>query len=139
MTTVIIPATMIIFSYVKNNEMTNASAIQNLVKNVGCAVGTSSVGVLVARYSQVYQSYLVDRLNSLNTTFSERVADMTATFMGLGHEFFEAQQMALINLYKQLMLQSTISAYMNAYRVYALAVLIVIPLVFVLKKCNHNK
>lgn len=139
MTTVIIPATMIIFSYVKNNEMTNASAIQNLVKNVGCAVGTSSVGVLVARYSQVYQSYLVDRLNSLNTTFLERVADMTATFMGLGHEFFEAQQMALINLYKQLMLQSTISAYMNAYRVYALAVLIVIPLVFVLKKCNHNK
>jgi DHA2 family multidrug resistance protein len=139
MTTVIIPATMIIFSYVKNDEMTNASALQNLVKNVGCAVGTSSVGVLVARYSQVYQSYLVDRLNSLNTTFSERVADMTATFMGLGHEFFEAQQMALINLYKQLMLQSTISAYMNAYRVYALAVLIVIPLVFVLKKCNHNK
>ena len=139
MTTVIIPATMIIFSYVKNNEMTNASALQNLVKNVGCAVGTSSVGVLVARYSQVYQSYLVDRLNFSNTTFSERVADMTATFMSLGHEFFEAQQMALINLYKQLMLQSTISAYMNAYRVYALAVLIVIPLVFVLRKCNHNK
>ena len=138
MTSVIIPVTTIIFSYVKKQEMTNASALQNLVKNVGCAVGTSSVGVLVSRYSQIYQSYLVDRLTLLNTTFAERVSEMTSVFMGLGNDFVTAQHISMGNIYKQLMLHSTISAYINSYRVYALATIVVIPLVFVLKKCNQE-
>ena len=139
MTSVIIPVTTIIFSYVKNYEMTNASALQNLVKNVGCAVGTSSVGVLVSRYSQIYQSYLVDRLTMLNSTFAQRVSEMTSTFMSMGSDFVTAQHMAMGNIYKQLMMHSTISAYMNSYRVYALATMIVIPLVFILRKCNQEK
>jgi DHA2 family multidrug resistance protein len=139
MTSVIIPVTTIIFSYVKNYEMTNASALQNLVKNVGCAVGTSSVGVLVSRYSQIYQSYLVDRLTMLNSTFAQRVTEMTSTFMSMGSDFVTAQHMAMGNIYKQLMMHSTISAYMNSYRIYALATMIVIPLVFILRKCNQEK
>jgi DHA2 family multidrug resistance protein len=139
MTSVIIPATTIIFSYVKNYEMTNASALQNLVKNVGCAVGTSSVGVLVSRYSQIYQTYLLDRLTMLNSTFAQRITEMTSTFMSLGNDFTTAQHMAMGNIYKQLLLHSTISAYINSYRVYALATLMVIPLVFILKKCNQEK
>ena len=139
MTSVIIPVTTIIFSYVKNYEMTNASALQNLVKNVGCAVGTSSVGVLVSRYSQVYQSYLVDRLTMLNSTFAQRVSEMTSTFMSMGSDFVTAQHMAMGNIYKQLMMHSTISAYMNSYKIYALATMIVIPLVFILRKCNQEK
>ena len=139
MTSVIIPVTTIIFSYVKKHEMTNASALQNLVKNVGCALGTSSVGVLVSRYSQIYQSYLVDRLTLLNTTFAERVSEMTSVFMGLGNDFVTAQHISMGNIYKQLMLHSAISAYINSYRVYALATIVVIPLVFVLKKCNQEK
>ena len=119
--------------------MTNASALQNLVKNVGCAIGTSSVGVLVSRYSQVYQSYLVDRLNPLNTTFAERVSGMTSTFMGFGHDFISSQKMAMASLYNQLLQQSTMSAYMAAYKVYALATIVVIPLVFLLRKCTHHQ
>lgn len=139
MTSVIIPITTIIYSFVSNSEMTNASALQNLVKNVGCAIGTSSVGVLVSRYSQVYQSYLVDRLNPLNTTFAERVSGMTSTFMGFGHDFISSQKMAMASLYNQLLQQSTMSAYMAAYKVYALATIVVIPLVFLLRKCTHHQ
>ena len=139
MTSVIIPATTIIFSYVKNYEMTNASALQNLVKNVGCAIGTSSVGVLVSRYSQVYQTYLVDRLTMLNSTFAQRISEMTSIFMGMGNDFATAQHMAMGSIYKQLILHSTMSAYINSYRIYALVTLVVVPLVFILKKCNQEK
>ena len=139
MTSVIIPMTTIIFSYVKNSEMTNASALQNLVKNVGCAIGTSSVGVFVSRYSQVYQSYLVDRLNELNSTFAERVYVMSNAFASFGHDLMTAKHMALTNIYHQLQQQTTISAFMMAYKLYAIATLVVVPLVFILRKCNHNK
>lgn len=69
MISVVIPITTIIYSYVSKPETTNASSLQNIVKNVGCAVGTSSAGFLVSGYSQVHQSYLVDRLNELNSVF----------------------------------------------------------------------
>ena len=138
MTSVIIPTTSIIFFYVKNSEMTNASAIQNLIKNVGCAIGTSSVGVLVSRYSQVYQSYLVDKLHPLNSAFLEKTNAMTMAFMSSGVDNITANKMALVQTYQQLIQQSTICAFMASYKVYALATIVVIPFVFIIKKCIQN-
>lgn len=139
MTSVIIPATMIIYSFVQNHEMTNASALQNLVKNVGCAIGTSSVGVLVSRYSQIHQTYLVDRLTEANTIFADRVHAMTTMFISQGHDSGTAYGMALGNVYHQLIEQSTMCAFMSAYKVYAIATVIVLPFVFILKKCTHHQ
>lgn len=138
LTMVIIPTTTILFSTVKNTEMTNASSVQNLIKNVGCAVGTSSVGVFVSRFSQVHQTYLVDRLNALNSSFAAKIGAMTETFMHLGHDFGTAQQMAHISIYQQLMQQSTLSAFMTSYRTYAIIVVCILPLVFLLKKVKQG-
>jgi len=139
MTSVIIPTTSIIFFYVKNSEMTNASAIQNLIKNVGCAVGTSSVGVLVSRYSQVYQSYLVDNLHNLNSVFLEKIATMTNVFVSMGADMMTADKLSLAQTYNILIQQSTICAFMMSYRIYALATIVVIPFVFILKKCIQKE
>ena len=134
MSSTIIPTTTIIYSYVSKKEMTNASALQNLVKNVGCAIGTSSVGVLVSRYSQIHQFNLVGNLSENNVIFLERVNAMTGAFIQNGFDFVTAQKMAMGNLYHMLVQQSTISAYMSAYKAYALAIIIVLPSTFILKK-----
>ena len=138
LTMVIIPTTTIIYSTVKNSEMTNASSLQNLIKNVGCAVGTSSVGVFVSRFSQIHQTYLVDRMTALNSSFAAKLGAMTSTFMQMGHDIITAQQMAHISMYKQLLQQSTLCAFMSAYRTYAIIVILVLPLVFLLKKVKYN-
>ena len=134
LTAVIIPCTTLLFSTVSKQEMTNAASIQNLVKNVGCAVGTSSVGFLVSSYSQIYQSYLVDRLTMLNGVFADKVGAMSALFMGLGNDSASAIGMAQGKIYGLLIQQSTLCAFINAYKVYAILILLLIPLVFVLKQ-----
>ncbi|MBE7704079.1 MAG: DHA2 family efflux MFS transporter permease subunit [Cyanobacteria bacterium SIG28] len=139
MTMVIIPTTTIVFSYVANHEMTNASSLQNLIKNVGCAIGTSSVGVFVSRFSQTHQTYLVDKMTMLNTVFAEKFNALTANFMSMGHDSFTAEAMARVMLYKQLLQQSALSAYMTTYRVYALLILLAIPITFLFKKLNYKK
>ena len=136
MTSIIIPSTTLLFSRVSNQEMTNASSIQNLVKNVGCAVGTSSVGFLVSRYSQVYQSYLVDKLTPLNEVFYGKVMAMQAQFMQLGADMGTAIGMAQGKIYGQLIQQSTLCAFIMAYKIYAIIVLLLIPLAFILKAFN---
>lgn len=134
MTGVIIPCTTLLFSMVSKEDMTNAASIQNLVKNVGCAIGTSSVGFLVSSYSQAYQSYLVDKMNALHTPFAEAVAALSAKFTQMGIDPATAIGMAQGKLYGQLVQQSTLCAFMNAYRTYAVLILVLIPLVFVLKQ-----
>jgi len=114
--------------------MTNASSLQNLIKNVGCAVGTSSVGFLVSSYSQIYQGYLVDKMTMLNTIFANKITALTAQFVSLGHDTLTATGMAQAMLYKQLIQQSTLCAFINAYRIYAILVLVLLPLVLLLKR-----
>ncbi len=134
LTTVIIPCTTLLFSMVNKEEMTNAASIQNLIKNVGCAVGTSSVGFLVSSYSQIYQSYLVDRMTMLSAPFANAVASMSAKFTQMGIDPSTAAGMAQGKLYGQLIQQSTLCSFMNAYRIYAILILLLVPLVFVLKQ-----
>ena len=139
LTCVIIPCTTLLFGMVNKEDMTNAASIQNLIKNVGCAVGTSSVGFLVSSYSQIYQSYLVDRMTMLSAPFAGAVANMSAKFTGMGIDTATAIGMAQGKLYGQLIQQSTLCAFMNAYRIYAILILLLIPLVFVLKRINYDK
>ncbi len=139
MTMIIIPTTTIIFSNVANHEMTNASSIQNLIKNVGCAIGTSSVGVLVSRYSQIHQVHLVDRLTMLNTTFAERIHAISTNFVQHGHDIATAIHMAQISIYRELSQQATLCAFMSSYKIYAMTILLTLPLVCFLKKINLGK
>lgn len=134
LTAVIIPCTTLLFSMVKKEEMTNAASVQNLIKNVGCAVGTSSVGFLVSSYSQIYQHYLVDKMTLLNTSFSTKVAALSGHFVNLGYDFVTATGMAQGKLYSLLIQQSTLCAFINAYRIYAVLILFLIPLVFLLRQ-----
>ena len=136
LTGVIIPCTTLLFCNVAKQDMTNAASIQNLVKNVGCAVGTSSVGFLVSSYSQVYQSYLVDKMNMLHGPFAEKVSAMASQFAGMGYDYGMALGMAQGKIYGLLVQQSTLCAFINAYRIYAILILLLIPLVFVLKRFN---
>lgn len=139
MTFVIVPSSTLIYSTVANNEMTNASSLQNLVKNVGCAVGTSSVGVLVSRYSQIHQSYLVHNLGDHNNIFIQKLNTLTQAFMQQGADIYLAQAKANAMLYKQLLQQASLSAYMSSYRIYGVIVLFVLPLVFILRRVKYDK
>ena len=133
-TFIIIPSTTITFVKVSNEDMTNASSLQNLTKNVLSAIGTSSVGVFVSSYSQIHQTYLVDRLTLLNNNFSERISFLVSSFMQTGMDRMTAEIAANSMIYKQLIQQSMLSAYISTYKTYALLVLIVIPLLILLSK-----
>ena len=130
---IMLPATTITFETISNEKMTNASSIQNLTKNVGSAIGTSSVGVFVSTYSQIHQSYLVDKLTTLNNNFANRIVEYTSTFVQSGADFISAQNAANAMVYKSLQQQVALCAYMSAYKAYALIALFIILLIIILK------
>ena len=116
-----------------NSQMTNASGIQNLLKNIGSAIGTSLVATMLTRFSQVHQIMLVGRLNELNQAFIERVQATSGALSAYTHPTV-ANYMAQYSMYGQLVKQSTLWAFIDAFRIFGMMCLIVIPLLLLIKR-----
>lgn len=117
----------------KNDQMTNASGIQNLLKNIGSAIGTSLVATMLTRFAQVHQIMLVGELNDLNPNFIERLQSTASTLVQYAHPAV-ANYMSQSSLYSQLIEQSTLWAFIDAFRIFGVLCLIVIPLLIFVKR-----
>ena len=121
------------FSTIKNENMTNATGLQNLVKNIGGAIGTSLGTTMVARFAQVHQNMMINHLHDTNNIFAERVNALTGTFSSLT-DTFTAHTMAQSQIYSQLIQQSHLWAYIDTFRWFAFATFLLIPMLVFIKK-----
>ena len=115
-----------------NSQMTNASGLQNMLKNVGGAIGTSVVATLISRYSQIHQANMVGNMTVLNQVFTDRVNALTASFSQLT-SIDVASYMAQYSLYGSMLKQATLWGFMEAFRWCGIVAILVAPLVFLLK------
>lgn len=130
------PITTLSCITLRNEQMTNASGLQNLLKTIGGAIGTSLVATMISRFSQVHQFGLVKSLNDCNPQYIERLQSYAGAFIGQAGTMFDSMNMAAKTLYNQLIQQSTLCAYMDTFKVFAIACFILLPLLFMLKEGN---
>ena len=121
----------------KNSQMTNATGIQNLLKNIGSAIGTSLVATMLTRFAQIHQYMLVGKMHELNPAFIERVQS-TAGALVQYTEMTVAQYMAQYSMYGQLVKQSTLWAFIDSFRIFGLLCFVTIPLLFLIKKTKKS-
>lgn len=127
------PITTLSCITLRNDQMTNASGLQNLLKTIGGAIGTSLVATMISRFSQVHQNGLVKSLSETNTLFIERLNSYAGSFIHQAGDSFNSINMAGKMLYNQLIQQSTLCAYMTTFKVFAIACFVLIPIMFILK------
>ena len=116
----------------RNEQLTNASGVQNLLKNIGAAIGTSIVTTCVSRFAQTHQYMMVGKLNDTNPAFLERVQALTGAFSGLT-DHATATFMAKSQLYGQLVQQSHLWAYIDTFRWFAIASFAILPLMLLVR------
>ncbi len=128
------PITTLSMRTIRNEDMVNATGIQSLMKEVGGGIGTSLVATFLSRYSQMHQAHMVGHLHDLNTVFVEK---LSANIAGLS-QYFDvplATLKANYLMYRELLVQSSLWAYMDVFRITGIVCLIMIPLVFLF---NYN-
>ncbi|MFA7658260.1 MAG: DHA2 family efflux MFS transporter permease subunit [Candidatus Gastranaerophilaceae bacterium] len=116
----------------KNAQMTNAAGIQALLKNIGGAVGMSIVATMISRFGQMHQFSMVGYLNPLNPAFQYKVTAMTAALSKYSHVSL-AQTKANYLMYVELLKQSNLWAFMDAFRIFGLICFLIIPLLLFMK------
>ena len=119
----------------RNDQLTNASGVQNLLKNVGAAIGTSLVTTCISRFGQMHQNMMVGKLTELNPAFTERLQTYAMSFAS-NTDMANATHMAKNILYNQLLQQSTLWAYIDTFRLFAIASFLIAPLVLLMKRKN---
>jgi len=121
----------------RNDQMTNASGLQNLLKNIGGAIGTSIVATLITRYSQIHQHYMISSLHDLNSVYEVKLNTVKAGLM----QYFDpvtSSYMAQYSIYGDLQTQATLWGFIEVFRLFAIASFTIIPLLLLLKTAKNK-
>ncbi len=137
MTIAMIPLVSFSCLTVPPNEMSDASGLQNFIKTIGSAIGTSLVATFISRFSQIHQFMLVKNLTESNSVYLERLSAYAANF-AQSTDLNTANLMGQKIIYDELIRQSRLWAYIDSFRIYAVLGLAIIILIF-LMKTNKNK
>ena len=135
-----IPIITLSMATLRNDQMTNATGLQNLLKNIGGAFGTSIVATLITRGAQKHQFMLIQHLTDTTANYVERVQTYASAFI-TNYDPITATYMAKGIVNRLLLQQATLCAFIDAFRIFAVAAIGIIPLLFLLdniKKDEHN-
>lgn len=119
-------------STLDNSELTNASSLQNLLKNTGGAIGTSISTTMISRFSQIHQMMMSGKLNYTNDIFMEKINVAASTF-STSVDKITAYGMANGQAYGELLRQSHLWGYIDTFRWFAFATFMLIPLLVFIK------
>ncbi len=114
----------------KNNEV---SALMNLARNMGGSIGISFMTTYVARQTQRHQAFLVAHATPLAHGYSNATKSLSAHLAETHVAPPDAPHAAAARVYAELGRQAATLAYVDFIALMAGAVVLVVPLVFLLR------
>jgi DHA2 family multidrug resistance protein len=127
-----VPLSTIAFRFLPREESGNASALYALVRNEGSSIGVALVTTLLVRSTQMHQAMLVGHVNPYNPVANQKLSQLAHATQSADPRGGPA--MALRMVYETVIQQASMLAYSDQFRRFGLLVLVVVPLVFLLRK-----
>jgi DHA2 family multidrug resistance protein len=132
-----VPIQTISYAGVAPQKYNQVSGIMNLSRNMGADLGIAFVTTLIARRTQVHQATLSAHTTGYDGRFQAALASISAALEHTGATAATAAKQATGVMYRQLALQSTQLAYLDALWVLGVATAIMAPMVFMAKKATR--
>jgi MFS transporter, DHA2 family, multidrug resistance protein len=115
-------------------KSSSVSGLINFMRNIGSSVGTSLVTTLIARRAQRHQIYLTANVTPGGTNLHNEVTNLAARLIASGMDAVRALKQAEALVYRSVIGQATVLAYIDTYMILAVAAAIMFFLSFALKK-----
>ena len=122
------------FATLRREQMGGATGIYNLTRNLGGSVGISIATTILARRAQVHQNILVAKMTPYDPVFQQRLEALRQVLTPKVGASAAAQQ-ALGILYKTLVAQATLLAFVDNFRYHG-AGSVQLPLALFLKRAR---
>jgi DHA2 family multidrug resistance protein len=134
-----VPINTMAFYFIPKEKTGSASGIINLARNVGGSVGIAGVTTMLARGSQVHQQILAANVNPLNPAYHRMMAGTTGALMAGGASHAQAVAEAHGILYGMVQRQAAMLTFVDNFRLLAIGMTVLIPLMFLMKKITPQK
>jgi len=129
-----IPLTTLTMSGIKKEDMGNASAIYNLLRNLGGSFGVAFVTTMFSRRAQLHQFHLAEHLTPFDTAYQMASHQSAQILQYRGFEGSLSEYGGLATLYKQLMKQASMMSFNDAFYLTSIIMVCILPLVLLMKK-----
>ncbi len=129
-----IPLTTLTMSGIKKEDMGNASAIYNLLRNLGGSFGVAFVTTILSRQSQFHQNRLVEHLTPFDANYQIAYRQSAQILQYKGFEGVTAHQGGLAAIYEQLLRQASMMSFNDAFYLTSIILVCILPLLFFMKR-----
>ena len=129
-----VPINTAAYTGIPPGKTNNVSALMNLSRNLGGSFGIAILSTILARRTQYHINTLGYHTTDYNPNLSEWLARTTQYLQSQGATAADAATQAKGVLWAQVVKQSTMLAFLDAYHILMILIICAIPLIFLLKK-----
>ena len=112
---IFVPLNAVGLATIPRISMGNATALLNVVRNLGGAAGVAVVSMLLARRTQEHQATLIPHVNPFDAETAARLSAWTSHFGAQGADSFTAQRRALAMVYQEVTRQAQVLAFADDF------------------------
>ncbi|MGE4443187.1 MAG: DHA2 family efflux MFS transporter permease subunit [Desulfomicrobium sp.] len=125
-----VPLSYLAMAYIPRERMNNASALFNLLRNLGGSFGTAFVTTVLARRAQVHQHHLVEHLSPYDTPFIQAREALSAVL--------DDPMAAAGMIYRHAQQQAAYMAYVDVFHLQALFFFGLALFMWIIRRPDHG-
>jgi len=129
-----IPINTVAYIGMPPEKSNNASAIINMMRNIGGSFGIAIATTLLARRQQYHQSVLIEHVTPYNHQYDQTIQAMQQAFAASTASAGDALQKAQALLYMTVQKQAAMLSYIDSFWFMAVLFIVLVPLVFLMKR-----
>ena len=137
---IFIPLVTLTMAGVKIEDMANATAIFNLIRNLGGSFGVAFITTMLSRRAQIHQAYLTERLTPFDQSY-QFYSSQTAEYLSRqGLDGYSAHYGGLGAIYQQLVRQATMMSFNDVFHLASVLMFATLLLLFLMRrnKTDHT-
>lgn len=127
-----VPMTTIAFVSIPPQLNADASALLTMCRNVSGSIGISLSTAMVTERQQVHSAHMVHNMSTLSEPFNLKIEQLTQAVKNFGHIAGDPVTIAAGQMYKTMISQARILAYIDVFIGLSIVALVLIPLCLLL-------
>ena len=129
-----VPINTAAYAYLPREKNNAASGLMNLSRNIGGSVGISFVTTMLDRRTQVHLTDFATHVNNGNPALLSMLRGATQAMRSHGLSAADATQRAYALVQGTMQQQAAMLAYVDCFWLLGLAIMVMVPMVFLVKK-----
>ena len=133
-----VPINTAAYAFLPREKNNAASGLMNLARNIGGSVGISVVTTMLDRRTQKHLTDLNGYFTSANAQFQSAVKGIAGALTSRGTPPADAQRQAIGVVQNIIQRQATMLAYVDNFHLLGVAILVMVPMIFLMKKTRST-